>query len=61
MNEQLELCINCINCITYDKKYHCDYEMWTNKSLNDIILFIPVMFECENYEEYKGENKHIRN
>ncbi len=55
------VCINCVNCVIYDKKYSCDYNYWSDKKINDIFLFIPQMFDCEEYEEYNGDNPHLKN
>ena len=60
MKDKQELCINCTNCIIYKQQYMCDYELWKDKKLNEIVIFLPVMFDCDNYEEYKGNNNHLK-
>ena len=54
-----QICISCINCIKIDNLYHCDFDKWTDKKFNDILILIPDVFECEEYEEYTGDVKYI--
>lgn len=52
--EEQNLCINCINCINnLDNNLHdCDYGFWLEKKYNEMLLYTPELFECEEFEDY---------
>lgn len=46
-----KVCQKCVNFLTNkDDMVECDYEYFTNVKYENAILFVPDMFDCEQYE-----------
>ena len=45
-----KICIDCVYCRTKDLKYFCLFGKFFKNNYNDIILYTPDDYNCENWE-----------
>jgi len=49
----IRVCQKCVNWIEEDNgNVSCDYDHFITVKYEVGILFVPELYECENYEEY---------
>jgi hypothetical protein len=50
MDEQ-PICQKCINFIVRDDLVFCDYDNFIDEKIENAILFVPEMFDCDFWEK----------
>lgn len=52
MKEKIDLCSNCVNWLEHSKNLiSCDYEHFEKIPLEQAIIFVPEIFDCEEFEQ----------
>jgi hypothetical protein len=50
-NNKVALCIECLLCKTIKGKFFCKNKNFSADSLNEIVLYTPIDFDCTEFEE----------
>lgn len=45
-----KLCVFCMNCRTKNEIVFCSIGKFMDKKLDQILLYVPEEFDCENFE-----------
>ncbi len=53
--KQINKCVNCVNCIQINKNnlFECDLGYFQNATKTQVMIYIPILFECINFERIK--------
>ena len=45
-----KMCVNCMNCRMKNAIVFCSIGKFMNKTLDEIMLYVPEDFDCEDFE-----------